>query len=127
LQNVIERAAVELADSADAADSANATLTREVLHAIAPELFDNEPAEPGAADAGSRAPTSAALSLRERSRRIEADEIRAALDACHGDREQVCAMLGISKTTLWRKLNAGAKPSSSETAPVARRSARKVQ
>ncbi|WP_224040572.1 helix-turn-helix domain-containing protein, partial [Paraburkholderia unamae] len=39
---------------------------------------------------------------------VEADEIRAALDACHGDRDRACEMLGISKTTLWRRLS-GAK------------------
>jgi propionate catabolism operon transcriptional regulator len=44
--------------------------------------------------------------LRQRSRRIEADEVRAALEACDGDRDRVCQMLGISKTTLWRKLHA---------------------
>ncbi|WP_290370764.1 helix-turn-helix domain-containing protein, partial [Burkholderia vietnamiensis] len=37
--------------------------------------------------------------------RAEADEIRAVLDACGGDRDRACAMLGISKTTLWRKLS----------------------
>jgi len=46
-----------------------------------------------------------ALTLLERSRHIEADEIRAALASCNGDREAVCKALGISKTTLWRKLN----------------------
>ncbi|CAM2197804.1 transcriptional regulator, propionate catabolism operon regulatory protein [Paraburkholderia kururiensis] len=123
LQNVIERAAVELADSTDP----GATLTYEVLHSIAPELFDNEPAEAAVADTEGSAPASAALSLRERSRRVEADEIRAALDACNGDREQVCAMLGISKTTLWRKLNAGAKPLTSAADLQAGGSGRKGQ
>jgi propionate catabolism operon transcriptional regulator len=37
---------------------------------------------------------------------VEADEIRAALAAHEGDRDAVCEALGISKTTLWRKLNA---------------------
>ncbi|WP_042303917.1 propionate catabolism operon regulatory protein PrpR [Paraburkholderia kururiensis] len=123
LQNVIERAAVELADSTDP----GATLTYEVLHSIAPELFDNEPAEAAVADTEGSAPAPAALSLRERSRRVEADEIRAALDACNGDREQVCAMLGISKTTLWRKLNAGAKPLTSAAGLQAGGSGRKGQ
>jgi transcriptional regulator, propionate catabolism operon regulatory protein len=45
--------------------------------------------------------------LRERSRHVEADQIRAALAAHGGDRDAVCEALGISKTTLWRKLNAG--------------------
>ncbi|HEY1995772.1 propionate catabolism operon regulatory protein PrpR [Paraburkholderia sp.] len=94
LQNVIERITVELADSE--ADASEAVLTEAVLQSIAPELFER-PQE--SADAN-------ALTLRQRSRRVEADEIRAALDACNGDRDQVCEALGISKTTLWRKLNA---------------------
>jgi len=90
LQNVIERIAVELAD-VDHAD----VLTREMLDAVAPELL------------ASFTPTKkAALTLRERSRHVEADEIRAALASCGGDRDAVCKALGISKTTLWRKLNA---------------------
>ena len=91
LQNVIERIAVELADADGGGASA---LTSEDLHLIAPELFE---ARAGARDE--------ALTLRERSRHIEADEIRAALASCDGDREAVCKALGISKTTLWRKLN----------------------
>ena len=90
LQNVIERITVELADSDDA------VLTDEVLQSIAPELFERQ-------DEGTN---ETALTLRQRSRRVEADEIRAALDAFNGDRDQVCDALGISKTTLWRKLNA---------------------
>jgi propionate catabolism operon transcriptional regulator len=91
LQNVIERIAVELADADGTGVSA---LTSEDLHSIAPELFE---ARSGARDE--------ALTLRERSRHIEADEIRAALASCNGDCEAVCKALGISKTTLWRKLN----------------------
>jgi len=49
----------------------------------------------------------AVLTLRERSRGVEAEEIRAALAAHDGDRDAVCAALGISKTTLWRRLQAG--------------------
>jgi propionate catabolism operon transcriptional regulator len=94
LQNVIERIAVELAD-ADGADIS--AVTSDDLHSIAPELFDVR-----------RGAREEALTLRERSRHIEADEIRAALAACNGDREAVCRALGISKTTLWRKLNGAA-------------------
>jgi len=92
LQNVIERMTVEVADSGDE----GAHLTDEVLQSIAPELFERNDA----------ASAQAALTLRQRSRRVEADEIRAALTAFNGDREQACEALGISKTTLWRKLNA---------------------
>jgi propionate catabolism operon transcriptional regulator len=93
LQNVIERIAVELAD-VDTDDGGDGALTRDVLRTIAPELF--EPPARGQKEA---------LTLRERSRHVEADEIRAALAACNGDRDAVCKALGISKTTLWRKLN----------------------
>ncbi|ESS37787.1 Propionate catabolism operon regulatory protein PrpR [Burkholderia cenocepacia KC-01] len=66
---------------------------------IAPELFAATPDAAGAADDDAR-------TLQARRRRAEADEIRAVLDACGGDRDRACAMLGISKTTLWRKLSA---------------------
>jgi transcriptional regulator, propionate catabolism operon regulatory protein len=95
LQNVIERIAVELADSAHQGES-DAQLDNVVLQSIAPELFESQEGRAAAA----------AMTLRQRSRRVEADEIRAALDAFNGDRDQVCEALGISKTTLWRKLNA---------------------
>jgi propionate catabolism operon transcriptional regulator len=122
LQNVIERIAVELADveigtganaytgngagplasagNGDSDGNGNATdatlITREMLRTVAPEIVD----------AHARPTKSAALTLRERSRHVEADQIRAALAAHDGDRDAVCDALGISKTTLWRKLNA---------------------
>ncbi|MDQ7978975.1 propionate catabolism operon regulatory protein PrpR [Paraburkholderia sp. SARCC-3016] len=107
LQNVIERIAVELVESDEIDESAGSdkrsasaersralSLTVDDLRSIAPEVFD------GTTQA------SRALTLRQRSRRVEADEIRAALDACGGDRDRACELLGISKTTLWRKLSA---------------------
>ncbi|KVD49847.1 propionate catabolism operon regulatory protein PrpR [Burkholderia sp. ABCPW 11] len=99
LQNVVERIAVELAEEADESDpgAACAALAPGALQAIAPELFA---APPDAADADDT------QTLHARRRRAEADEIRAVLDACGGDRDRACAMLGISKTTLWRKLSA---------------------
>jgi len=90
LQNVVERIAVELADVDDADITA---LTPEVLRAIAPELFDIR--------AGAKVEP---VTLRERSRHTEADEIRAALLAHNGDRDATCKALGISRTTLWRRL-----------------------
>ncbi|SFU23608.1 propionate catabolism operon regulatory protein PrpR [Paraburkholderia aspalathi] len=101
LQNVIERIAVELADAdmgtgTDSNSAPETLFTREVLRTVAPEIFDQPHTRT----------KKAALTLRERSRHVEADEIRAALAACDGDRDAVCQALGISKTTLWRKLNA---------------------
>ncbi|MCQ0037722.1 helix-turn-helix domain-containing protein, partial [Burkholderia glumae] len=58
------------------------------------------------AAAPAQAAQAPAPTLGERRRRVEADEIRAVLDACGGDRARACAVLGISKTTLWRKLAA---------------------
>ena len=91
LQNVIERIGVELANTDGATSS---VFTSDDLQAIAPELFETRSVK-----------ENEALTLRERSRHIEADEIRAALASCDGDREAVCQALGISKTTLWRRLN----------------------
>jgi propionate catabolism operon transcriptional regulator len=91
LQNVIERLAVELADVEAESEGA---LSDDVLRQVAPEIFDSFSPVQGSP-----------LTLRERSRYVEADEIRAALAACDGDRDAVCKALGISKTTLWRKLN----------------------
>jgi propionate catabolism operon transcriptional regulator len=114
LQNVVERIAVELAEMetethvdlhADAAAQTNPSangaiaqplITRDMLRTIAPEVIEPHHTRS----------KKAALTLRERSRHVEADEIRAALAAHDGDRDAVCDALGISKTTLWRKLNA---------------------
>ena len=86
LQNVIERIAVELDEAP------GMRVTPELLRSIAPELQEAE----------------AALgpeTLKQRSRKVEADEIRAMLDSFDGNREEVARALGISKTTLWRKLS----------------------
>jgi propionate catabolism operon transcriptional regulator len=93
---------VELAEEVDETDPAAAcnVLDPDALPTIAPELF----AHAAQADAG--AGDDNAQTLHARRRRAEADEIRAVLDACGGDRDRACAMLGISKTTLWRKLSA---------------------
>ncbi|WP_321910860.1 propionate catabolism operon regulatory protein PrpR [Paraburkholderia sp. J11-2] len=99
LQNVVERMVVELADSEED------VLTPDVLRSIAPEVFESRRAASGAAAVAAIA-AEGALTLRERSLNTEADEIRAALDACNGDRDRACEMLGISKTTLWRRLSA---------------------
>ncbi|WP_133645365.1 propionate catabolism operon regulatory protein PrpR [Paraburkholderia flava] len=99
LQNVIERIAVELADVELSAASALPVLTHDTLRAIAPEVFVETTTH-------AHSHTHAEQTLRQRSRHVEADQIRAALDACGGDRDAACRALGISKTTMWRKLSA---------------------
>ncbi|SOE93617.1 transcriptional regulator, propionate catabolism operon regulatory protein [Burkholderia sp. D7] len=85
LQNVIERIAVELDEMP------GMRVTPDLLRSIAPELEEDDAA-------------SGQETLKQRSRKVEIDEIRAMLDSFDGDREKVAQALGISKTTLWRKL-----------------------
>ena len=93
LQNIVERIAVEIPDM-DIDKGQPLALTLDDLLAIAPELSEL------------RTDASADLSLRDLSRSVEADQVRATLAAFGGDRDAVCKALGISKTTLWRRLNA---------------------
>ena len=86
LQNVIERIAVELNEMP------GMRVTPGLLRSIAPELEEDDAA-------------SGQETLKQRSRKVEADEIRAMLDSFDGNREEVARALGISKTTLWRKLS----------------------
>ena len=86
LQNVIERIAVELDEMP------GMRVTPELLGSIAPEIQEGETA------LGTE-------TLKQRSRKVETEEIRAMLESFGGDREKVARALGISKTTLWRKLS----------------------
>ena len=64
---------------------------------IVPELFSNQPGEsPNAADRG----------LKSVGRATENEHIRKMLHECGGDHGEASRRLGISRTTLWRKLNA---------------------
>jgi transcriptional regulator, propionate catabolism operon regulatory protein len=89
LQNIVERIAVEIPEM-DVDGEHPLTLTPDDLQAIAPEVFE----------------TRSEANLRDLSRSVEADQVRATLAAFGGDRDAVCKALGISKTTLWRRLNA---------------------
>jgi propionate catabolism operon transcriptional regulator len=97
LQNVIERIVVDMADMHGSTAMVE-PLDMNTMRTIAPELFGSS--------ADERAHGDDAKTLRERSKHIEAEQVRAALAACNGDRDAACRALGISKTTLWRKLNA---------------------
>lgn len=83
LENLVERAAVFIAalPSKDLNEAALAT--------IAPELFEGGAAEPSLHDTGKRA---------------EQKRLRAVLAECGGDRREAARRLGISRTTLWRRL-----------------------
>lgn len=98
LQNVIERIAVDVADTEESGADVK-PLAVETMRTIAPELFSFH--------SNARGKSANAKTLRERSKHVEAEEVRSALEACNGDRDAACRALGISKTTLWRKLSAG--------------------
>jgi propionate catabolism operon transcriptional regulator len=66
----------------------------EVLRMVAPELFH------------SGRLVDAAVGLKASQAQAERDEIERVLRACHGDRALASQTLGISRTTLWRKLKA---------------------
>jgi len=90
LENFIERLVVycdQLDRLAPVADPADA------LRGIAPELY-----------AGAAAAAAAAPDLAGTGRGAERQRLIDVLQACGGDRARACARLGISRTTLWRKL-----------------------
>ena len=98
LQNVIERIAVELAEEVDESDPAAAcgALDPDALQAIAPELFA-APADTADSDDAQTLHARAAVARRP---------TRSARCSTHAAATATArAMLGISKTTLWRKLS----------------------
>ncbi|MCY1197209.1 Anaerobic nitric oxide reductase transcription regulator NorR [compost metagenome] len=89
LENVLERLAVYLVEMpADLTDEQ----MRRVVGDVAPELAGGAPADVEAE------------SLADTSRRHDAAHIRTVLARCGGNRQEACAILGISATTLWRRL-----------------------
>jgi propionate catabolism operon transcriptional regulator len=100
LENVTERVAVLVAG----AQLDAAALRREVQAAV-PELFAGMPAVAPADTA--HATGDAPRSLAGVGRATEAEHVRRVLAECGGNRAAACAQLGISATTLWRRLRDG--------------------
>ena len=107
LENVTERIAVLVAGRKLEADA----LLRE-LQAAVPELFGGEgvamavaeaPTEPAARAATAGRPGHSLARVKQSS---EVEHIRRVLAECGGDRTAACHILGISPTTLWRRLKA---------------------
>ncbi|PVY67572.1 propionate catabolism operon transcriptional regulator [Cupriavidus alkaliphilus] len=105
LENVTERIAVLVAGRRLDGEA----LQRE-LQSAAPELFGDAAfaTAPGAgAEAAAAAPAARARrSLARVKQSSEVDHIRRVLEECGGDRTAACHILGISPTTLWRRLKA---------------------
>jgi propionate catabolism operon transcriptional regulator len=98
LENLIERL---LAYAGPLADSGlmDADQAQAFVRATAPELF-----APGAAGVPQRPFASVPQPLKKRQTQVAQDEIARVLAQCGGDRVLASQRLGISRTTLWRKL-----------------------
>ena len=111
LDNLIERLVVCVPSdgawaeqgAAQARPGASQAAAARWLRQLAPELFAKVPSKvvdgPMAADE---------QALKPAQRHSERDHIEATLAACGGDKAAACERLGISRTTLWRKLKAAA-------------------
>ena len=104
LENLVERLVAYADPHADpyakdddnAAANVSSETARTFVHTVAPELFRAD-APPEPAEASS--------SLKAHQAQRERAEIQRVLDECGGDRALASQRLGISRTTLWRKLN----------------------
>ncbi|MGQ0598962.1 propionate catabolism operon regulatory protein PrpR [Aquabacterium sp.] len=113
LENLIERVTA-YAGSLQGAQAVDARQAAPFLAAVVPELYAQQagPREARAPSAaGTPRPVGAANAnqqLRQTQRQAEHAEIMRVLAACGGDRALASQQLGISRTTLWRKLKEGA-------------------
>ena len=88
LQNIVQRIAAHHRENPHEIESGS------FLRDIAPELF-------GENGEGEGAPTLKGLSLQK-----ERELITRVLDHCAGDKDKACLRLGISRSTLWRRMRA---------------------
>ncbi len=102
LENLIERIVAYAPGMAVDARSAD-----EHLQAVVPELFWGGSLSARSRQASPMEPSDQAGQLKARVAQSERDNIRAVLAECGGDRAQASQRLGISRTTLWRKLRQG--------------------
>ncbi|WP_370637468.1 propionate catabolism operon regulatory protein PrpR [Cupriavidus sp. AU9028] len=103
LENVTERVAVLLAGRRAGEDR---DVPEEELRVGVPELFPSEPLAMGRKGGKGQLEDAAARPqlLSQVARASQAEHIRQVLDQCGGDRVTACQLLGISPTTLWRRL-----------------------
>lgn len=115
LENLIERILVF-----HAAESEHDTMTRETLQEIAPELFEHRssPKDSGLKSRGAEpdkassavpryeheAGAEGGVSIVQDMQNLERIHLQAALQRAGGNREEAARMLGISRTTLWRRM-----------------------
>ena len=95
LENVIERTVLSMADRKD-----GEPLDPQQLRNMLAAMFEDEEIpslEEGGAD----------INLKSLAKTTELVRIRKILDECDGNLDRACKRLGMSRTTLWRRLNAG--------------------
>lgn len=109
LDNLIERLLAYAGPTGASGPALSPVQAMDFLRAVAPELFASgvapgqSPLVPGPT-AGAEIPGADARTRKRRQADAERAEILAALAACDGDRAKASQRLGISRTTLWRKL-----------------------
>ncbi|AZC24730.1 propionate catabolism operon regulatory protein PrpR [Pseudomonas sessilinigenes] len=94
LENIVERAVL----SANVLQDGNTSLD---LRMLFDELFEPSPAQPS-----TMAGPQPAQDLRSLSRAQESARVSEMVERCAGDMEEAAKRLGISRTTLWRRLRA---------------------
>ncbi|MCY1529350.1 Propionate catabolism operon regulatory protein [compost metagenome] len=95
LENIVERAALSSRALGDSTASG-------ALHTLFPELFEGMPPDALPTEAASPADD-----LRSFGKASEVAHVRQVLEGCNGDMDEAARRLGISRTTLWRRLRAG--------------------
>ena len=102
LENIIERAALSVGDLAQGRG-----IDQHWLRSLVPEFFE-KPTRVDGIDALSTAESVSAVSdLRSLSKAAEMSHIKQVLDDCEGNLENAARQLGISRSTLWRRLRSG--------------------
>src|SRR5574337_1292998 len=91
LENIVERAAISVLELEDGDPDAG-------LATLFPELFEDEQAELSVPS------VPAPDDLRRLGKAAEAAHARQVLGACQGDMDEAARRLGVSRTTLWRRL-----------------------
>ena len=113
LENLLERLLAYAGDEPGEAPRVQSLPER--LRLIAPELFEAKTHSALPSDQSHRPVQDVARSTvdaywRRQQALHEAEHLQQVLVACGGDRQQAADALGISRTTLWRKLKAVARP-----------------
>ena len=113
LENVIERILVLRESDVSMGDGAEGSgvktpgqMAGEALRELAPELFDEGELTPSAGLPASNDDQAEAFSedLARAAETLERRKLVAALEESGGNREQAARLLGVSRTTLWRRL-----------------------